>query len=188
MKNITLERKTMYKIYQSEDGSQYLYDHRTGTFYSIATGSPYHPREPEYWLSEMEVVGEADSLHHIQMNEQKERTMTSTVFTRGSAWSTAELHDGWGGEATDEQVAALAALVVGRFHTLAQDTSVSWFPKTSEVIGDIDDDVTVEQLEEWREQALAEVWAAVTDESNDAELCAAVADIFTDDAMPAIVS
>ena len=85
---------------------------------------------------------------------------TSTVFTRGSAWSASELYDGWGSEATDEQVTALGVLVVERFHTLAQDTSVSWFPKTSEVIGDVDDDVTVEQLETWREQALAEVWAS----------------------------
>jgi len=101
---------------------------------------------------------------------------TSTVFTRGSAWSASELYDGWGSEATDEQVTALGVLVVERFHTLAQDTSVSWFPKTSEVIGDVDDDVTVEQLEAWREQALAEVWAAVIDESDDADLCAEVAE------------
>jgi len=104
--------------------------------------------------------------------------MTSTVFTRGSAWRVAELHDVWGDNVTDEQVAALGKLVVERFHTLAQDTSVSWFPTTSEVIGDVDDDVTTEHLEEWREQALEEVWAAVVGESADADLCAEVADIF----------
>ena len=102
--------------------------------------------------------------------------MTSTVFTRGAEWSAATLYDGWGDEVTDKQIEALGGLVTDRFQELAEDTSVYWYPQTSEVIGDVDDDVTTEQLETWREQAFAEVWSGVTDESDDADVCAKVAE------------
>jgi len=119
--------------------------------------------------------------------------MTSTVFTRGSQWSEATLFDGWG-DIADEQVEALSALVVRRFDELAYESgsTVFWQPVTSEVIGEVmgtgpdmwkevredGGETTPELMEEWREQATAEVWAAVTDESDDADLCTQVAAIF----------
>ena len=119
--------------------------------------------------------------------------MTSTVFTRGSQWSANSLHDGWGENVTDDQAQALGDLVVQRFDELAHNagSTVFWQPATSEVIGEVvgtgpdmwkevredGGETTPELLAEWREQATAEVWAAVIGESDDAELCAKVAAI-----------
>lgn len=100
--------------------------------------------------------------------------MANTVFTRGSEWSEATLFDGWG-DVTSDQAEALAGLVCDRFQELAKDTSVYWQPQTSEVIGNVDDDVTTEQLETWRKAALDELGACVTDESDNGDLCARVA-------------
>ena len=117
--------------------------------------------------------------------------MTSTVFSRGSKWSEATLSDGWG-DVTDEQSAALAGLVVERFEQLAHatDSTVFWQPQTSEVIGEVvgdgddkgsevrDDggETTQEDMEQWRKAAFAAVWDAVIGESDDAEMCARVAE------------
>lgn len=130
--------------------------------------------------------------------------MTSTVFARGAQWSAATLYDGWGDDVTDEQASELGNLVVQRFDELARaaGSTVFWQPATSEVIGEVvgtgpdmwrearDDDgeTTTEPMDDWRERAIAEVWAAVIGESDDAELYAKVAAIFqedvTDDADP----
>lgn len=118
--------------------------------------------------------------------------MTSTVFTRGAEWSEATLSDGWGETTTDEQAEALGALVVEQFEQLAHATgsTVFWQPATSEVIGTVigtggdmwrearDDggETTDADMEQWREAAFAAVWACVVDESDDADLCAKVAE------------
>ena len=124
--------------------------------------------------------------------------MTSTVFSRGSKWSASNLYDGWGDNITEEQIEALGDLVCDRFQELAgaAGSSAYWTPNTSEVIGNVygqDTDehskwerpcgTTNEQLEGWREQAFSEVWAAVIGESNDADLCAKVAEIFKEVSM-----
>jgi hypothetical protein len=122
--------------------------------------------------------------------------MTGTVFTRGARWSAAALYDGWGDNVTDEQAKALGDLAVERFDNLARasGSTVFWQPATSEVIGEVvgsgpdmwqevrDDggQTTPELMEEWREQATAEVWAAVIGDSDDAELCAKVAEVLGD--------
>ena len=118
--------------------------------------------------------------------------MTSTVFTRGAQWSASRLYDGWGDNVTVAQAQALGDLVVQRFDELAHNagSTVFWQPATSEVIGEVvgtgpdmwrevrEDGgaTTPELLNEWREQATAEVWAAVIGESDDAELSAKVAE------------
>ena len=118
--------------------------------------------------------------------------MTSLVFARGNKWSGSTFFDGWRETTTDEQAEALGALVVERFEALARaaGSTVFWQPATAEVIGEVvgtgpdmwqevrDDggETTTEQLETWREQATGEVWACVLGESDDADLCAKVAE------------
>ena len=119
---------------------------------------------------------------------------TSTVFARGSEWGQDTLYDGWGSTCSDRQTKLLAALVVQRFEQIAESegSAVYWQPQTSEVIGEVigqgedkwlerrDDgrQTTEEQLKEWREQAFAEVWAAVVGDGSGL-LCAAVEAVFS---------
>lgn len=103
--------------------------------------------------------------------------MTSkTVFARGCQWCSNCLHDGWGEGLTDDQIDSLADLVVKRFEELCAasgDPSISWHPRTSEVIGECygetggghhwSDPVNPinADLDELREQATQEVWEAL---------------------------
>lgn len=84
---------------------------------------------------------------------------TSSVKVRGSEWSEAELHDGWGDEATAEQTAELGRQVVERFHEIAKSngSSAYWTPSTGEVIANRDEEIGPETLEEWRQAAVAAV-------------------------------
>lgn len=93
--------------------------------------------------------------------------MTTTVLARGSEWSAHTLHDGWGDNVTDEQIAKLGKLVVSRFEELAENAgcAVSWFPSLSEVHGDIELDVYDDTgecvLDDIRERATQDIWQAV---------------------------
>ena len=105
---------------------------------------------------------------------------TTIVLTRGSDWGTNRIFDAavWGYDVTNEQADALGQLCLDRFQALAAETSAYWQPQTSEVIGNVGEAVTDEQLEEWREQAIEEVWQAVLGDSDDAELSRQVAALF----------
>lgn len=87
----------------------------------------------------------------------------SIVWARGSQWGSSELNDGWGPDTTDEQVEQLVGLVLERFRELTQAAGVfvAWTPYTSEVIGDQDQDIPDDLLDELREKAISDVWGAV---------------------------
>lgn len=93
-------------------------------------------------------------------DQEMEKMTTQSVKARGSNWSSAALFDGWGNESTEEQCTQAGEATVALFHQIAQANghSVLWTPATSEVIGNRDDDIDPEQLDEWREQATQEVF------------------------------
>lgn len=75
--------------------------------------------------------------------------MTTTVLTRGSDWGIFANHGvyaNWGecGEGADENATykMLGDMVVARFEELCDENDIDarWYPHTSEVIGDIDQD------------------------------------------------
>lgn len=117
--------------------------------------------------------------------------MSSTVFVRGSEWSATTLLEAWGEGVSDEQAEELGDLVVARFEELAAkagDPSIHWIPRTSEVIGECygetrdghhwSDPVHEmdADLDELREQAMAEVWDAVC--GYETPMSARVRDVF----------
>jgi len=100
------------------------------------------------------------------------------IIKRGSQWGISALADGWGPDTPDEIVEQLVALVLTRFHKLAEQAGIDayWIPSTSEVIGtrgqdipltpdDFGDELDYDLVDAIREQALAEVWAAVCGEA-----------------------
>lgn len=107
--------------------------------------------------------------------------MTTTVVARGSEWSSSTLHDGWGDNVTDEQVAELGKLAVTRFEDLAEAAGylVDWLPSVSQVHGvdlDMYDDAGECILDDIRKQAIEEVWQAVIGDGG--PMAAAVTRIF----------
>lgn len=106
--------------------------------------------------------------------------MTTTVKARGHDWSQAYLADGWGPETTNEQVTELCVLVLARFHKLSAEHGCGayWIPQTSEVVGDVNEEMDPYVLDIWREDAIDAVWSAVIGESNDNELIEQVNAIF----------
>jgi len=100
------------------------------------------------------------------------------AIKQGSGWSIDALADGWGPDTSDETVTELVALVIERFDALCAAASIDayWTPSTSEVIGTYGQDIPLtlddfgdnplhDQVDTFREQALAEVWAAVCGEA-----------------------
>lgn len=93
-------------------------------------------------------------------DQEMEKMTTQSVKIRGYRWGRDNLNDGWGNESTDEQRTQAGEATVALFHQIAQahGHNVLWTPATSEVIGNRDDDIDPEQLDEWREQATQEVF------------------------------
>jgi len=98
--------------------------------------------------------------------------MTTTVIARGSDWGIFANHGvyaNWGdidGDANyDATYKMLGDMVVARFEELCREKNIhaSWTPYTSEVIGDIDQDLEDGILDELRQQASNEIWQKWTD-------------------------
>ena len=97
---------------------------------------------------------------------------TTTVIAQGYDWSAAALHDGWGADTSDEQVADLAEQVRTEFEELCAaegNATVDWQPKLSEVHAECYGQDTDEHskwdlthadvpLDELRAQAIETVW------------------------------
>ena len=100
--------------------------------------------------------------------------MASIVVARGSKWGSATLLDGWGDGPEGFEI-EMARLATSRFEDLVQDRGdcVFWFGSTSEVVGDEDTKLDGDELAEIREQAVADVWQALTE--NEGPLAAEVA-------------
>lgn len=92
---------------------------------------------------------------------------TTTVLTRGSDWSEITLNDGWG-ECGDERAdecktyEMLGAKVSNRFDDLCEERGIHayWYPYTSEVIGNINQNIEEGLLDELRVKARTEIWDA----------------------------
>lgn len=93
--------------------------------------------------------------------------MTTTVIARGSDWGIFGNHGvfaNWGdcgdGANEDATYKMLGNMVVARFEELCRDEDIhaSWNPYTSEVIGNINQDIEDGKLDELRDQATEEIW------------------------------
>ena len=92
--------------------------------------------------------------------------MTTTVLTRGSNWGVFANHGvyaNWGecgeGADVDATYEMLGDRVVDRFHELADERGINahWSPGTSEVIGDVGQDIDDGLLDQLRKQAAAQI-------------------------------
>jgi len=97
--------------------------------------------------------------------------MSNRIAAAGSQWGTVELSDRFGGDTPDEIITKLICIVIDRFDDIALEHGLHllWVPHTSEVLGEADElgRLTMEEYEaidDFREQAIAEVWAAVCGE------------------------
>ncbi|MHC4180230.1 MAG: hypothetical protein ACYSWU_22220, partial [Planctomycetota bacterium] len=97
---------------------------------------------------------------------------STTAIHPGCAFCQTCLYDGWG-DGTEEEIEALAAWVVNRFHELAHeatgDTSIYWQPATSEILYDChgqtdDDHHWSDSLVEWPEDV---DFGALLEQAND---------------------
>ena len=91
---------------------------------------------------------------------------TSVVLARGSDWSAATLGDGWGPDTPDAEVTDLCIKAVEGFQEQCGGRGIAayWFPHTSEVIGDADQDIPDGLLDMLREQAVEGVWQEFVDD------------------------
>jgi len=97
--------------------------------------------------------------------------MSNRIAAAGSQWGTVELSDRFGGDTPDEIITKLICIVIDRFDDIALEHGLHllWVPHTSEVLGEAEElsRLTMEEYEaidQYRRQALADVWAAVCDE------------------------
>ena len=74
--------------------------------------------------------------------------MTTTTKTIGADWNEITLNDIAIGYPDADPVA--------EFHKIAQEngSTARWIPATGSVIADVNEEITVETLDEWRERAI----------------------------------